>query len=104
VPELGGTITVVAAGARGVLPQAASIALRISKLDTSFIFISSFNRQCQFRRVIVSSSQLCAMWAYRSWLMSFSRIWMSSAVLRRKHANWNSRRATLVLGFFEAPD
>jgi hypothetical protein len=52
VPELGGTITVVAAGVRGVLPQAASIALRISKLDTSFMFISSFNRQCQFRRAM----------------------------------------------------
>jgi hypothetical protein len=46
VAELGGTITVVAlCDGGGLLAQPQSIAPRINKLDTAFIFISSFNRQ-----------------------------------------------------------
>jgi hypothetical protein len=42
VPELGGTTTVVALGAGGLDTQPQSIALRINKLDATFIFVSSF--------------------------------------------------------------
>jgi hypothetical protein len=50
VPELGGTTTVVALSDRGglLLTQPQSTALRISKLDMTFIFVSSFNRQVAF--------------------------------------------------------
>jgi hypothetical protein len=50
VPELGGTITVVALSDRGglLLTQPQSTAHRISKLDMTFIFVSSFNRQVAF--------------------------------------------------------
>jgi hypothetical protein len=41
VPELGGTITVVALDAGGLELQPQSIAPRIKKLDMTFIFISS---------------------------------------------------------------
>jgi hypothetical protein len=44
VPELGGTTTVVALDAGGLLLQPQSIAARINKLDTTFIFVSLFNR------------------------------------------------------------
>jgi len=40
VPELGGTITVVVAGAGGLLPQPDRIATIINKLDAAFILIS----------------------------------------------------------------
>ena len=42
VPELGGTTTVVVLAGGGLLTQPASIAPKISKLDTTFIFDSSF--------------------------------------------------------------
>jgi hypothetical protein len=45
VPELGGTTTVVALDGGGLLlTQPASMAPRISNPDTTFIFVSSFNR------------------------------------------------------------
>jgi len=45
VPELGGTTTVVArVGGGELLTQPESMALKINKLDTTFICISSFIR------------------------------------------------------------
>jgi len=50
VPELGGTTTVVAFSLDPGLPaQPQSKALSINKLDTTFIFVSSFNRWWLFR-------------------------------------------------------
>jgi hypothetical protein len=65
VAELGGTITVVAlCDGGGLLTQPQSIAPRINKLDTTFIFISSFNRQGPFREPIVDPKSVSPIWAH----------------------------------------
>jgi hypothetical protein len=65
VPELGGTITVVAlCDGGGLLTQPQSTAPRINKLDTTFIFISSFNRQWPFREPIADSKSVSPIWTY----------------------------------------
>ena len=58
VPLLGGMTTVVArAGGGSLLTQPASMAPRINKLDTTFIFVSSFKRTWSFERGIIEPSQ-----------------------------------------------
>ena len=57
VPLLGGMTTVVArAGGGSLLTQPASNAPRISKLDTTFIFVSSFKRTWSFEQGIIEPS------------------------------------------------
>lgn len=59
VPELGGTTTVVVrAGGGSLLTQPASIAPRINKLDTTFIFVSSFKRTWSFEEPLSSQASL----------------------------------------------
>jgi hypothetical protein len=54
VPELGGTTTVVALDGGGLLlTQPESMAPKISNPDTTFIFVSSFNRHWLFPESIV---------------------------------------------------
>jgi hypothetical protein len=65
VPELGGTITVVAlCDGGGLLAQPQSTAPRISKLDTTFIFISLFDRQWPFREPIADPKSVSPIWTY----------------------------------------
>jgi hypothetical protein len=54
VPELGGTTTVVALDGGGLLlTQPESMAPKISNPDTTFIFVSWFNRIWLFSKPIV---------------------------------------------------
>ena len=93
VPELGGTTTVVAlAGVGLLLTQPESIAPRINKLDTTFIFVSSFIRHWPFREQIVDLGRSCPMWAFHACATGLPRMCMSSDVLHRKHAQLPVRR------------
>jgi hypothetical protein len=66
VPELGGTTTVVAlCGGGELLTQPENMALRINKLDATFIWVSSFIRM-NLESTMVDPCRSCAIGAYHA--------------------------------------